>query len=152
MKKLAIFILLAILVAGCNPEETDAETHARNIAEIEAYLTENNLEAEMSETGLFYNIIEPGEELRPIITSQVDVDYVGRTLEDDLFDSGEGVSFPLNGVIIGWGEGLQLIGKGGEIDLYIPARLGYGSQPPPNSLIEPGGVIIFNVKLNDFTL
>jgi len=152
MKKIAIFIILGILIAGCNPdEETDAQTHARNIAEIEEYLAENNLEAEMSETGLFYNILAPGGAERPILTSNVNVDYRGRTIDDDLFDAGVDIEFPLNGVITGWGEGMQLIGAGGEIDLYIPARLGYGNNPPPNSIIEAGGVIIFNVKLNSFT-
>jgi len=150
MKKLAIFILLGLLFAGCQKDETEDETHERNIMEIEEYLEDNNLEAEMSESGLFYDIITPGGDIHPIITSTVDVDYVGRTIEDDLFDAGTNVIFGLNQVIAGWGEGLQLIGQGGEIDLYIPARLGYGNNPPANSLIEAGGVLIFNVKLNDF--
>lgn len=150
MKKIAIFLLLGLLVAGCNDDETEAEVFARNIMEIEQYLADNNLTAEMSETGLFYTIIKPGGADHPIFTSTVNVDYVGRTLEGDLFDGNEDISFPLNGVILGWGEGLQLIGEEGEIDLYIPARLGYGQNPPSGSIIEAGGVIRFNVKLNSF--
>lgn len=150
MKKLTIFLLLGFLFAGCNKDETEAEVFARNITEIEAYLADNNITAEMSETGLFYTIIESGGSEHPIVTSTVNVDYVGRTLAGDLFDSNEDISFGLNQVILGWTEGLQYIGKDGEIDLYIPARLGYGQNPPPNSAIEPGGVITFNVKLNSF--
>jgi len=152
MKKLVIFLILGILFAGCQQEESADEVYQRNIAEIEEYLSTNNLVAEMSETGLFYTIVIPGGPDRPIITSEVNVDYVGRTIEDDLFDANAGISFPLNGVIAGWGEGLQLIGRGGEVDLFIPARLAYGNNPPQGSIIEPGAVLIFNVRLNDFTL
>lgn len=150
MKKLAIFLLLGLLVAACNKDESESEIYDRNILEIEQYLADNNLTAEMSETGLFYTIIEPGGSEKPTFTSTVNVDYVGRTLAGDLFDANEDISFGLNQVILGWGEGLQLIGKDGEIELYIPARLGYGQSPPSGSGIEAGGVITFNVKLNNF--
>ncbi len=150
MKKLTILLFVGFLFAGCEQDETQAETFDRNIMEIEQYLVDNSLEAEMTETGLFYTIIEPGGEDKPNISSTVNVDYVGRTLGGTLFDANEDISFPLNQVIIGWGEGLQLIGEGGEVDLYIPARLGYGQNPPAGSAIEAGGVITFNVKLNSF--
>lgn len=150
MKKLAILLFVGVLFAGCQDEETQAETFDRNVMEIEQYLVDNDLEADMSETGLFYTIIEAGGADRPNFSSTVNVDYVGRTLSGTLFDSNEDISFPLNAVISGWGEGLQLIGEDGEIDLYIPARLGYGQNPPPGSAIEAGGVITFNVKLNSF--
>ena len=150
MKQLSIFLLLAFLFTACGDNESIDDTDARNMMEIEEYLAANNFEAEMTASGLFYEIVTPGGSERPTINTTVNVDYAGRTIEDELFDAGTDVTFGLSQVITGWGEGLQLIGRGGEINLYIPASLGYGQNPPAGSPIRAGQVIIFNVTLNNF--
>lgn len=149
MKKLSIFILTALLFAACGKESED-EAFERNRQEIEQYLANNNLEAEQTDSGLYYIINEEGGTDRPSSTTTVNVNYVGTLLNGALFDSANDISFPLSGVIPGWTEGLQLIGKGGDIDLLIPARLAYGENPPGGSAIGVNEALFFNVELLDF--
>jgi len=79
---------------------------------------------------------------------QVTVHYSGWTTDGKLFDSsvarGETISFPLNRVIKGWTEGLQLMKEGESRRFWIPAELGYGTNPPPGA---PGGMLVFDVEL-----
>ncbi|WP_417384919.1 FKBP-type peptidyl-prolyl cis-trans isomerase [Gimesia sp.] len=101
-------------------------------------------------SGLKYRIVREGSDVKPGPTDHVTVHYRG-TLEDGTeFDSsysrGKTISFPLNGVIRGWTEGLQLIGEGGEIELIIPSELGYGAQGSP-PVIPGGATLHFRVEL-----
>jgi FKBP-type peptidyl-prolyl cis-trans isomerase FkpA/FKBP-type peptidyl-prolyl cis-trans isomerase FklB len=77
------------------------------------------------------------------------VHYKGTLLDGTVFDEvaadAEPIRLTLNRVVPGWTEGLQLIGEGGKIDLYIPAELGYGEQG--NQAIGPNSVLTFNVEL-----
>ncbi len=105
-----------------------------------------------TESGLAYEIIEEGSGDRPQATDTVEVHYEGRLINGQVFDSsyqrGETATFPLNRVIAGWTEGLQLISPGGRIRLVIPAELGYGERGAPPSI--PGGAtLIFDVELID---
>ena len=149
MKRIPLFILFALLFAACG-NESDAEAFERNKQEIEQYLVDNNLEAEQTDSGLYYIINEAGGEEHPTSTTVVRVNYVGTLLNGALFDSANDIQFPLNGVISGWTEGLQLIGRGGDIDLLIPARLAYGDSPPAGSSIGVNDALLFNVELLDF--
>lgn len=121
----------------------------------EAFLEENlqNSDVFQTESGLQYRVIREGEGARPTATDQVEVHYRGRLLNDEVFDSsydrGEPVVFPLNRVISGWTEGLQLMTVGSEYQFFIPADLAYGNNPPPGSTIPPGAVLIFDVELLD---
>lgn len=85
-----------------------------------------------TESGLKYRILRKSDGAKPTSTDKVTVHYKGWFDSKKIFDSsyrrGEKISFPLNGVIKGWTEGLQLIGKGGMIELEIPAKLGYGAR------------------------
>jgi len=99
-----------------------------------------------TESGLQYKVIEAGSELVPGPKDTVMVSYEGRLLDGTVFDSAEQpIQMLLNRVIAGWTEGLQLIGEGGEIELYIPGDLAYGQRGNRN--IEPNSTLIFNVKL-----
>ena len=93
--------------------------------------------------------MEPGNDVKPTAQDTVWVKYKGTLIDGKVFDEtpedGDAVHFPLNGVVAGWTEGLQLIGEGGEIDLYVPADLAYGEQGRPG--IDPNSTLIFNVKL-----
>ncbi|MCA8998334.1 MAG: FKBP-type peptidyl-prolyl cis-trans isomerase [Planctomycetaceae bacterium] len=98
-----------------------------------------------TDSGLKYKVLEPGDGKQPAASSTVVCHYKGWLDNGEQFDSsydrGEPTTFPLNGVIKGWTEGLQLIKEGGKIELEIPAELGYGSR-------AVGGVIPANSTLH----
>lgn len=102
-----------------------------------------------TDSGLQYKIIEEGGEVKPEPVDTVWVRYKGTHLDGTVFDeTAEGadpVRFTLNGVIPGWTEGLQLVGEGGHIELYVPANLAYGEQGRPG--IDPNSTLIFDVVL-----
>ena len=104
---------------------------------------------QVSASGLQYRIINEGNEVKPAGADTIWVRYKGQLLDGTVFDQtpeeGEAARLYLNRVVRGWTEGLQLIGEGGEIELYIPAKLGYGDNG--NRGIEPGATLIFNVSL-----
>lgn len=83
---------------------------------------------------------------------QVSVIYTGKLIDGKVFDSNEGkepISFPLDRVIPGWQEGLELMSVGAEYTLYIPSELGYRDQVMPGNVIPPNSTLIFDVKLVD---
>jgi len=99
---------------------------------LQEYFTENNITPQRTSSGLYYVIDVPGSTQKPTATSTVTVNYRGYYLNGEEFDSsysrGEPSSFPLNGVIQGWTEGMQLFGRGGSGSLYMPSSLGYGGR------------------------
>lgn len=101
-----------------------------------------------TESGLQYRIIEPGNDVKPGPQDTVWVNYKGTLTNGDVFDEtpadAEPVRLTLNRVVKGWQEGLQLIGEGGEIELFIPSELGYGESGTQG--IEPNSTLVFNVK------
>lgn len=105
---------------------------------------------EKTNNGLKYRIIEEGTGKRPTATSTVVAHYRGWLDSGKEFDSsykrGQPTEFPLNGVIAGWTEGLQLIKEGGKIELEIPSRLGYGAQGMP-PVIPPNARLHFEIEL-----
>jgi FKBP-type peptidyl-prolyl cis-trans isomerase FklB len=124
----------------------------------EAFLAKNKQEAGVVElpSGLQYKIINPGDlKLKPKATDTVVVDYTGSLIDGKVFDSsknhGKPITFPLNQVIPGWTEGVQLIGKGGKVMLYIPSKLAYGENGAGNTI--PGNsALIFEIDLVDVKL
>ena len=104
-----------------------------------------------TESGLLYTIESEGDTaVKPTATDSVTVNYRGTTIDGEEFDSSYSrnapATFPLNQVIPGWTEGLQLIGKGGKITLYIPAELAYGTTGGHQLSNQ---VLIFEVELLD---
>lgn len=108
----------------------------RNKEKSEAFLKEvkeKNPNVKETASGLLYEIIKPGSaDMMPSATDTVQVQYTGKLPDGTVFDStverGEPANFPVNRVIPGWSEGIQLIGEGGEIKLWIPSALAYGEQ------------------------
>ncbi|MBR4809106.1 MAG: FKBP-type peptidyl-prolyl cis-trans isomerase [Bacteroidales bacterium] len=105
---------------------------------------------EVTESGLQYKIIEAGDpDLVPSPIDTVEVRYKGTLIDGTVFDeTAEGANparFTLNSVIKGWTEGMQLIGEGGHIELYVPAELAYGESGRPS--IEPNSTLIFDIEL-----
>lgn len=123
---------------------------------LDDYLKKNK-NAKRTESGLVYEVLKEGKGAKPKATDTVEVHYHGTLTNGDVFDSsverGKKISFPLNRVIKGWTEGLQLIGEGGKIRLVIPPELGYGDTGAPPKI--PGGatlvfeVELFEIKKND---
>jgi FKBP-type peptidyl-prolyl cis-trans isomerase FkpA len=109
-----------------------------------------------TESGLLYKVINAGSDNHPTIDSTVVVNYSGKLVDGREFDSSysrnEPATFPLAFVIKGWGEGLQLIGEGGEIQLVVPPELAYGKQSIPANGENGVGIpaqstLVFDVKL-----
>ena len=103
-----------------------------------------------TESGLAYKILKEGKGKKPKATDTVEVHYHGTLSDGTVFDSsverGKKVSFPLNRVIKGWTEGLQLLNEGGKIKLVIPSELAYGDHGAPPKI--PGGsTLVFEVEL-----
>ncbi len=101
-------------------------------------------------SGLAYKVIKPGTGKLAKATDTVEVHYHGTLIDGTVFDSsrqrGKKISFPLNRVIKGWTEGLQLIKEGGSVKLVIPAKLAYGENGAPPKI--PGGAtLIFDIEL-----
>ena len=124
---------------------------AKGTMETEAFLAENKLKdgVAVTSTGLQYIIEDKGTGLVPKKEDTVEVRYKGQLLDGNVFDETPGdetVSFPLDAVIAGWTEGIQLIGEGGKIRLFIPPQLGYG-EAGAGSLIGPNSTLIFDVEL-----
>ena len=114
----------------------------------ESYLAANkDKEGVMStDSGLQYKVIKEGDGPSPGATDSVTVNYKGTLINGTEFDSGKGISFPLNGVIKGWTEGLQLMKTGGSTRFFIPSGLAYGTTGS-GSKIGPNSTLIFDVDL-----
>ena len=115
------------------------------------YLKEisNNKSVYTTQSGLKYLRLREGNGKKPKATDRVKVHYTGKLIDGTTFDSsvdrGEPITFPLNQVIPGWTEGLQLMDEGSKYMLYIPYNLGYGEQPA--GAIPPGSTLVFEVEL-----
>lgn len=116
------------------------------------FLEENALKEGITKTasGLQYEVLQEGTGPKPGPTSTVEVHYEGRLINGKVFDSSyqrkETISFPLNRVIAGWTEGLQLMATGSKYRLYIPSELGYGTRGA-GADIPPHSALIFDVEL-----
>ena len=101
-------------------------------------------------SGLQYEVLQPGTGKTPQASSTVRVHYEGTLLDGTVFDSsiqrGEPLEFPVNGVISGWTEALQLMQEGARWKLYIPHELGYGARGAGGA-IGPYSTLIFEVEL-----
>lgn len=108
-------------------------------------------EVKKSDSGLYYKIIKQGSDKKAGKNDTVRVHYKGALIDgtvfDDSFKRGEPATFPVNGVVPGFGEGVQLVGEGGEAILYIPGDLGYGENPPMGSGIPPNATLVFEVQV-----
>ena len=128
------------------------ESGKKNIEAGKKFLEENSTKegVKTTESGLQYKVITEGSGKKPVATDTVETHYEGKTLEGKIFDSsykrGQTATFPLNGVIKGWTEALQLMAEGSKYELYIPSELAYGPAGSGGT-IEPYSTLIFTVEL-----
>ncbi len=147
-----IAILTAFLIGFTMFSIANATSPAENKAAGEAFLAENGKKDNIVTTasGLQYEIIEPGEGASPSASDSVTVHYKGTTIDGNVFDSsydrGAPATFPLNRVIAGWTEGLQLMKEGAKYRFFIPAELAYGERGAGRA-IGPNSTLIFDVEL-----
>ncbi len=113
-----------------------------------AFLAENAKKEGVKTTasGLQYLVLKEGTGRTPAAQDSVTVNYRGTLISGKEFDSSEGITFPLNRVIPGWTEGLQLMKEGAEHRLFVPSELAYGERGAGGA-IGPNETLIFDVEL-----
>lgn len=165
MKKILLCMLLvpAMAFASCSKkaETTAADSPAaepEQIAEAQTQTATTSGDVKVDTTGyttlpsgLMYKVVKEGKGEKPTATSTVKVHYTGKHLNGETFDSsverGEPISFPLNRVIPGWTEGVQLMPVGATYQFIIPSNLAYGPQGTPGGPIGPDETLYFEVEL-----
>ena len=141
--------------------QTLAKTRSTATAEVEKKAAADFLEkaaaekgAKKTASGLIITEIKPGTGEAPKATDRVKVHYHGTLRDGTVFDSsvkrGEPATFPLNGVIPCWTEGLQLMKVGGKSKLVCPSAIAYGDRGSP-PVIKPGAALVFEVELLEIT-
>ena len=146
----AIFEELTSSLSAQEAQKMEAEA-MKSVEEGIAFLEENGKKEGVitTESGLQYEIITKGDGVMPTETSTVSVFYEGTLIDGTVFDGNydadEPMTFPLNGVIRGWTEGLQLMPVGSTYMFYLPSNLGYGAQG--GGPIPPNSTLIFKVEL-----
>lgn len=123
----------------------------QKLNEGKAFLDENKQKegVKVTDSGLQYVVVKEGTGASPKASDEVTVHYEGRLIDGKVFDSSlerEPVTFPLNYVIAGWTEGLQLMQEGAKYTFYIPSELGYGETGAGRD-IPPNAVLVFDVEL-----
>jgi len=123
-----------------------------NLKAGEEFLAENKKKENITELpgGLQYEVLQQGDGAKPSATSNVTCHYHGTLIDGRVFDSsvqrGQPATFPLNRVIKGWTEGLQLMNVGSKYRFYIPPHLAYGERAV-SAEIGPNSTLIFDVEL-----
>ncbi len=133
-------------------EELRKATSEKNKIEGEKFLAENKNKEGVKTlpSGLQYKVITPGKGKKPQLTDTVTTNYRGTLIDGTEFDSssrhGKPATFPVNGVIRGWTEALQLMEEGAKWQLFIPSDLAYGEKGA-GQMIGPNAVLIFEIEL-----
>jgi FKBP-type peptidyl-prolyl cis-trans isomerase FkpA len=151
VRMLGAMIVFSLFVAGAQTMAQEANIPLPKMPE-GAGKTDANAPQTFMKTpsGLQYRILRQGTGAKPKATNKVRVNYHGWLDDGKVFDSSyqrkEPISFGLNQVIPGWTEGMQLVGEGGMIELWIPSELGYGARGAPGA-IPPNATLHFLVEL-----
>lgn len=151
MRKISLVVLLlaagfssCLKTADKDCSEVGIKANAAEVDALRSYLETNGITATEDSRGFFYTIKAPGQQ-KPNICSAVTVAYTGKLTDGTIFDAADNASFYLGQLIVGWQEGLPLIGAGGSIILYIPPSLGYGGAT--NTGIPANSNLIFDISL-----
>jgi FKBP-type peptidyl-prolyl cis-trans isomerase FkpA len=135
---------------GCGTEDNTVAPTSEQKA-VKAYLDSNNITATLNQSGFYYSIVSQGSGSTPNLCSHITVSYKGQLTDGTIFDQEVGQIFTLGDLIDGWKKGLPLIKSGGEVKLYIPPSLGYGSaglkDDSGNIVVPPNSILIFDIDL-----
>lgn len=129
-----------------------AEKYKDNKEKGEAWLANKAMEEGVVAlpSGLLYQVLHEGSGKKPTAADTVECHYEGRLIDGTVFDSsykrGESATFPLNGVIAGWTEGVQLMSEGAKYRFFIPYQLAYGERGAGQA-IPPFAALVFDVEL-----
>jgi len=148
--KYTYLFFISLLFISCSNDEASKDKMSNDM-EIQEYLKQNNLAATKTNSGLYYLIEREGSGTKPTSNNSVRVAYKGYFANKSVFDQSPaaGISFPLNGVIKGWTEGITYFKVGGKGKLFIPSSLGYGNNSYQG--IPGGSVLIFDIELLEIT-
>jgi FKBP-type peptidyl-prolyl cis-trans isomerase FkpA len=145
---LSLLAALAVCVTLSSPLMSQTSNLEQGQAFLKANASKPNVKTTSS--GLQYLVLQEGKGKSPKATDTVLVHYKGNLLDGTEFDSSykrnEPISFPLNGVIPGWTEGVQLMKEGGKIRLFIPSNLAYGARGA-GGVIPPDATLVFDIEL-----
>lgn len=153
MKNVVILLVLILaLNSSCkkktNCDAVNTTAPATEIQTLKDYITNNSIIASEDSRGFYYDIINTGSGDKPTVCNDVKVNYIGKLTNGTIFDQANGVSFSLSKLIVGWQEGIPLIGAGGRIKLYLPPSLAYGSSA--SGSIPANSILIFEIDLLGF--
>lgn len=147
-----LFSLFIIALSSCkkSTDTFDAAAQARaDDAAIKAYLTANDITATRDASGLYYIINNPGTGAHPTLSSGISVNYDGTLLDGTYVESKNSKYLsPLSDLVKGWQIGIPMLGKGGEITMYIPSALGYGNVVQGS--IPASSILVYTVTLQGF--
>jgi FKBP-type peptidyl-prolyl cis-trans isomerase len=148
IRKLMICAAAALALAACHKNLPDQSGQAQ------AFLAQNAKQPGIVTlpSGLQYKVVRsgPADGVKPRLGDEVKVHYEGKLIDGAVFDSsyerGQPAAMPLNGLIKGWQEALQLMRPGDEWILYVPPNLGYGAEGA-GGIMPPGAALIFRIEL-----
>ena len=158
MKKIFFYAAaVAVMVSCANKQSETTDTQvAEDTVVVEEVVEQQAVFVDTTgytttASGLKYKVVKEGTGAMPKAEDTVEVHYTGKLLDGTVFDSsverGETISFPLNGVIKGWTEGLQLMKEGAKYEFIIPPYLAYGERGTPGGPIGPNATLYFEVEL-----
>jgi FKBP-type peptidyl-prolyl cis-trans isomerase FkpA len=137
---------------GCGTQDNIVAPSAEQKA-VKAYLDSNYINATLNQSGFYYSIISHGSGSTPNLCSHITVSYKGQFTNGNVFEQESNQIFTLGDLIDAWKKGLPLIQSGGEIKLYIPPSLGYGSaglkDTSGNEIVPPNSILVFDIDLLD---
>ena len=154
MIKHGFLLLISVLVvsscgltdrAPCNAATVTTPAPAEEVTALKQFIDSTRTTAIADKRGFYYTIQSPGVGAKPTVCSNVTVNYMGKLTNGTTFDSGNGIRFDLNQLIVGWQEGIPLVAPGGRIILYLPPSLAYGPQKQAN--IPANSILIFEIDL-----
>jgi FKBP-type peptidyl-prolyl cis-trans isomerase FkpA len=146
---ISVVSLSSCLKQGVDPYAQAQEQLVKDEVVIKKFIADNNIPALRHQTGVYYQILEPGTGNHVYTAnSKATTNYKGRLLNGSIFDQSTApISFPLGNVIAGWQIGVPLIQKGGKIRLLIPSGYGYGASG--SGSIPSNAVLDFDIELVD---